>query len=307
MQVFDYSIVVPVFNSELTLEEIHRRTATVFEKIEKSVQFIFVDDGSLDTSWKVMQKIKKEHADNVTIIRLNKNYGQHNATFCGMQHAKGEAIITIDDDLQHPPEEIPKLIARREQRKSELIYGFFNKKRHSLYRNLGSKMVRKTAERFLGRTEQASSFRLISKTIVEKILHHSRNFIFIDELLWWYTDEIDFVYVEHNKRKYKKSGYSYGALWKLLTNMMVYYTNFPLRIMVYGGLFSSIVFLIVTLYYLLAKAFYNVPLGYTSVIVGILFSTSLILFSLGVIGEYVSRLYTFQNHKPPFIIKDYQE
>ncbi len=304
---FDYSIIIPVFNSELTLEEIYRRTSDVFQQLNKTIQFVFVDDGSLDTSWDILQKIKSSNPNNITIIRLNKNYGQHNATFCGMQHAKGQNIITIDDDLQHPPEEIPKLIARQEKKHSDLIYGFFNKKKHSLYRNLGSRLIRKTAERFLDRPEQVSSFRLVSRNIAKKILTHHRNFIFIDELLWWYTDEIDFVYVEHNKRKYKKSGYSYGTLWKFLTNMMIYYTNFPLRLMVYTGLFSSILFFGVTIYYLLAKIFYDVPLGYTSIIVGILFSTSMILFSLGVIGEYISRLYTFQNQKPPFIIKDFKE
>ncbi len=303
----DYSVVIPVFNSENTLEEIHERTLKVFEQLDKSVQFVFVDDGSLDTSWDVLLKIKDKNRDNVTIIRLNKNYGQHNATFCGIQHAKGETIITMDDDLQHPPEEITKLIARREERKSELVYGFFNKKKHSMYRNLGSRLVRKTAERFLDRPEQVSSFRLISRTVTEKILQHNRNFIFIDELLWWYTDEIDFAYVEHHKRKYKKSGYTYGALWKFMTNMMIYYTNFPLRLMVYTGLLFSVFFFAVTIYYLLAKIFYDVPLGYTSIIVSILFSTSLILFSLGVIGEYISRLYTFQNQKPPFIIKEIKE
>ncbi len=304
---FDYSVVIPVFNSELTLDEIYRRTAAVFKELNKSVQFVFVDDGSLDTSWEVLLKLKEEHSDHVSIIRLNKNYGQHNATFCGMQHAKGKEIITLDDDLQHPPEEIPKLIQRMKERNSSLVYGFFNKRKHSLYRNLGSRLVRKTAERFLDRPEQVSSFRLVKRPVMEKIFQHHRNFIFIDELLWWYTDDIDFVYVEHHKRKFKKSGYSYGTLWKFFTNMMIYYTNFPLRLMVYTGFLFSVIFFAVTIYYLLAKAFYDVPLGYTSIIVGILFSTSLIMFSLGVIGEYISRLYTFQNHKPPFIIKDYKE
>jgi len=305
--VFDYSIVVPVFNSELTLEELYKRTMIVFDKMKKTIQFVFVDDGSLDSSWQVLLRLKEVFSKNIIIIRLNKNYGQHNATFCGMEHAEGKIIITLDDDLQHPPEEIPKLIARQEKQNSELVYGFFSKKKHSLYRKFGSRLVRKTAERFLDRPEQVSSFRLVSRNIVEKIMRHNRNFIFVDELLWWYTDEIDFAYVEHHKRSFKKSGYSNGKLWKFLTNMIIYYTNFPLRLMVYVGLFMSIIFFGVTIYYLLAKVFFDVPLGYTSIIVSIMFSTSLILFSLGVIGEYVSRLYGLQNMKPPFVIKEIKE
>ena len=279
----------------------------VFAGLEKTVQFVFVDDGSQDNSWEVLQEIKQSNPENVVIARLNKNYGQGNSTFCALGFAKGERIITIDDDLQQPPEEIPKLIDLFESENRELVYGVYKRKKHSFARNAGSKMVRKSAKKIMGKPEMASSFRLFSKEINEKILVHKSNFIFVDELLWWYTGNISFAYVEHRKREGSKSGYTYGKLWKLLTNLLIHYTNFPLRLMVYGGMFFSFVFLIITAYYLLAKAFYDVPLGYTSIIVGIMFSTSMILFSLGVIGEYVSRLYTFQNKKPPFIVENLEE
>ena len=304
---YNYSVVVPVFNSEYTLVKLFESLGEVFAKLDKSVQFVFVDDGSLDNSWEVLQGIKKSSPDNVVIARLNKNYGQGNATFCGLGFAKGERVITIDDDLQQPPEEIPKLIELFEKENRELVYGVYKHKKHSRARNAGSKIVRKSAKRFMDKPEMASSFRLFSRDINQKIQPHKSNFIFIDELLWWYTRNIGFAFVEHRKREGSKSGYTYGKLWKLLANLLIHYTNFPLQLMVYGGLFFSILFLIITVYYLLAKAFYDVPLGYTSIIVGIMFSTSMILFSLGVIGEYVSRLYTFQNKKPPFIVEDLEE
>ncbi len=304
---YDYSIVVPVFNSEYMLVKLFESLGKVFVKLEKTVQFVFVDDGSNDSSWEVLKGIKKSSSENVVIVRLNKNYGQGNSTFCGLGYAKGNRIITMDDDLQQPPEEIPKLIELFESEKRELVYGVYKSKKHSAARNAGSKIIRKTAKRFMDKPEMASSFRLFSGKLNQKILQHKSNFIFIDELLWWYTSKISFVFVEHRKRVGSKSGYTYGKLWKLLTNLLIHYTNFPLRLMVYGGLFFSILFLIITVYYLLAKAFYDVPLGYTSIIVGIMFSTSMILFSLGVIGEYVSRLYTFQNRKPPFIVEDLKE
>lgn len=304
---YDYSVVVPVFNSEYTLVKLTEGLVEVFARMDKSVQLIFVDDGSVDSSWEVLKGIKKSHSENVLIVRLNKNYGQGNATFCGLGYAKGERVITIDDDLQQPPEEIPKLIELFEAEKRDLVYGVYKHKQHSVARNAGSKMVRKSAKRFMDKPEMASSFRLFSREINQKILPHQSNFIFVDELLWWYTHNISFAFVEHRKREGSKSGYTYGKLWKLLANLLIHYTNFPLRLMVYGGLFFSILFLIVTIYYLAAKAFYNVPLGYTSIIVGIMLSTSMILFSLGVIGEYVSRLYTFQNKKPPFIVEDLEE
>jgi glycosyltransferase involved in cell wall biosynthesis len=305
--VYDYSVVVPVFNSEYTLVKLFESLTKVFAQLNKNVQYVFVDDGSSDTSWRILQEIKQSNKKDVIIARLNKNYGQGNATFCGLGFAKGERIITIDDDLQQPPEEISKLIDLYERENRNLVYGVYKDKKHSMARNAGSSVVRKSAKKFMDKPEMASSFRLFSREINEKVLLHKSNFIFIDELLWWYTHNISFAFVDHRKREGSKSGYTYGKLWKLLANLLIHYTNFPLRLMVYGGLFFSALFLVITVYYLLAKAFYNVPLGYTSIIVGIMFSTSMILFSLGVIGEYVSRLYTFQNKKPPFIVEDLEE
>jgi glycosyltransferase involved in cell wall biosynthesis len=303
----DYSIVVPVFNSEFTLRKLYDRTVEVFKKLNKSVQFVFVDDSSLDNSWEVLKSIKAVNPKNVVIIRLNKNYGQQNATFCGMEHATGRFIITMDDDLQQPPEEIPLLINKMEEEKCDLVYGVYKKKQHSFLRNLGSKVVKKTGGRLLDRPDIVSSFRLVRAEIAKKIFPHGNNVIFVDELLWWYTNSLTYAWVEHHKRVGSKSGYSYGKLWRFLAEIILYYTNFPLKFMVYGGLFSSVLFLAITFYYLGAKLFFDVPLGYTSIIVGIMLSTSLILFSLGVIGEYISRLYQSQNKKPPYIIKEIEK
>lgn len=304
---FDYSIVVPVYNSEFTLRRLYDETMDFFKSIDKTAEFIFVDDGSMDNSWEVLQSIKSFNPKFVTIIRLIKNYGQQNATFCGFEHAKGKFIITIDDDLQQPPKEIGKLIEKQKEQDSDLVYGVYKKKQHSLIRNLGSKIVKKTGGRLLDRPDTISSFRLIKREVVTKILPHTHNIIFIDELLWWYTNKLDYSWVEHQKRTVSKSGYTYGRLWRFLVELILSYTNFPLKFMVYGGLFSSILFLFIVAYYVAAKIFYDVPLGYTSIIVGIMLSTSLILFSLGVIGEYISRLYQSQNKKPPYIISNKDE
>lgn len=304
---YDYSVIIPVFNSELTLETLFKGLSSVFDAESKSVQFVFVDDGSFDRSWEVLKQIKEQDKENVIIVKLNKNYGQGNATFCGLELAKGKFVITIDDDLQQPPGEIAKLIKTINAGDWDLVYGVYDKKKHSLFRNLSSKLLRKTASRFLDKPEMTTSFKIIKGELVKKILGHKSNFIFVDELLWWYTDSISYVIVEHRKRMESKSGYTMGKLWKMFTNLLIFYSNFPLRLMIYGGLFFSIVFLVSIIGFLIAKALNNVPLGYTSIIITILFGTSIILLSLGVIGEYISRLYSFQNKKPPFIIKDIEK
>ena len=298
----EYSVVVPVFNSEASLEELFSRLSAVMGSTGKAYELIFVDDGSRDHSWEVLKKIKEEHPGALTAIRLAKNFGQHSATFCGFNYAKGNFIITIDDDLQCPPEEIPKLIKVMEEADAELVYGIYNKKRHSLFRNLGSSFFKNSAN-LLGRQKEGSSFRLISNNIIQKIIIHQQNFVFIDEILHWYTDYAGLAVVEHRKRKYKSSGYSNHKIFSLMANLMFYYTAAPLKLMVYGGLISSVFFFILSIFFILKKILLDVPLGYTSLIVAILFSTSLILLSLGVIGEYLSRIYMVQNKKPLYSVK----
>ncbi len=298
----EYSVVVPVFNSEASLEELYSRLTNVFHEIGKPYELIFVDDGSQDGSWEVLKKIKQEHADHFTAIRLAKNFGQHSATFCGFTFATGNYVITLDDDLQCPPEEIPKLIKTMADSDAELVYGIYHRTRQPVHRTIGSKSF-KSISRILGGPKEGSSFRLISKSVIDKLLAHTQNFIFIDEILNWYTDYVRYTVVEHHKRKYKRSGYSSRKIWAMVGNIMYYYSTAPLKIMVYGGLTSSVIFFFFSLYFIYRKIVHNVPLGYTSLIVAILFSTSLILLSLGVIGEYLSRIYMVQNKKPIYSVK----
>jgi len=296
-----YSVIIPVFNSSATLPEFFERICKVFENIGETFELIFVDDSSRDDSWSVLTSLKQENESIVTVIRLTKNFGQHNATFCGFSFAKGEYLITIDDDLQIPPEEIQKLLRAREENDLDLVYGIYGKKKHSPTRNFGSKLLKRGSSWF-GRPGEGSSFRLISKDIIEKILIHHQNFVFVDELLHWYTDNIDYVPVHHEKRKAHRSGYNLRKLWGIFSNLLIYYTTIPLKIMIYGGIFFSVVFFVMSIIFVINKIFFDVPLGYTSMIVAILFSTSLILFSLGIIGEYLSRIYMVQNKKPPYSI-----
>lgn len=270
----------------------------------KTVEYIFVDDGSYDKSWEILNSIKKDSSDNITLIKLNKNYGQSNSTFCGIEIAKGKQIITIDDDLQNPPAEIQKLINAAEVGSYDIVYGVFDSKQHSFFRNVSSKIVRGTIARFIDRPHSTTSFRIIKKEVADKIKEHKSNFIFIDELIFWYTDSLSYVVTKHRKRTLKKSGYSPGKLMKLLANLIIFYTNFPLKLMIYGGLFFSIVFFISIIGFVIAKFMNNTPLGYSSIMISIMFGTSLIMLSLGIIGEYISRLYSFTNRKPPFIIKE---
>lgn len=302
---YDFSVVIPVFNSSVTLESLMAGLKKTFANFkDKSVEYIFVDDGSFDNSWEVLQKIKETDTENITIVKLNKNYGQSNSTFCGLEIAKGQFIITIDDDLQQPPEGISELFKTLESGGYDIVYGVSNKKHQSSFRNLSSKFARNAVARFIERPSEITSFRIVRKPVIDKILSHKSNFIFVDELIWWYTDSIGYLSMEFKKRKQSKSGYSPGKLWKFFVNLIIFYTNFPLKLMIYGGLFFTLIFFITIIGLIIAKFMNNTPLGYSSIMISIMFGTSIILLSLGIIGEYISRLYSFQNRKPPFIIKE---
>jgi len=153
-------------------------------------------------------------------------------------------------------------------------------------------------------TGKGSSLRLIKKEIIGKLLEHTIHFVFIDQLLLWHTNDIAFVEVEHHKRRLKKSGYTTKKLFMLVSDLTYFYTNIPLKLMVWSGLVMSFVFFLFGIRFILQKWLFNVTVpGYTSTIVTILFSTGIIVFSLGIIGGYLSRIYMVQNKKPPFTIK----
>jgi polyisoprenyl-phosphate glycosyltransferase len=299
----EFSIIVPVFNSEDTLKELCQRTKEVMTSLGSTYEMIFVDDNSEDKSWEVLELLKKSNPEQIIAIRLSKNFGQHNAVFCGIAHAQGSMMITIDDDLQIPPEEIPKLINLHKEKDADLVYGYFGKKKHSVLRNFGSYFIKKSSRILMNSPGEGSSFRLITSDLAKNILHHNQHFMYIDELLLWYTGNIAFIEVDHQKRTSHRSGYSNWKLMKLSANIVIYYTAVPLRIMTYGGFILSVLSFILAVRFIISKLIHDVPLGYTSLIVAILFSTSIIMLCLGLIGEYLTRIYQVQNKKPPYSIR----
>ncbi|MDD5506793.1 MAG: glycosyltransferase family 2 protein [Bacteroidales bacterium] len=299
-----YTVIIPVFNGEDTLRELAERLLKFFGDLGKSCALIFIDDGSQDNSWRVLTEIKKSFPDVVTVIRLARNSGQHNATFCGMARAKGDFIITIDDDLQIPPEEIAKLIRQYDESHPDIVYGIYPDKKHNTLRNVSSASFRQSSRIFQNGPGKGSSFRLITRELTDHIIAHYQSFVFLDELINWYTADIAYTDVSHLGRRNKRSGYTPRKLVRLISNIILYYSNIPLKMMVYTGMVVSGFSFLIGILYIVKKIFFNVSVpGYTSTIVVIAFSTGIIVFSLGVIGEYLSRIYFSQSKKPPYTIK----
>jgi len=298
-----YSVVIPVYNSAPTLGELCQRIQETLNS-HGSYEIILVDDGSTDGSWKTLKEIQKHSPANIRIVRLSKNFGQHNAITCGFSIAKGEYVITMDDDLQHPPEEIPKLIAKQTETDSDVVYGIPKTRRHSFLRIAGGYFTRRSSNMVKGNPE-GSSFRLIRKVIVEQIGSHQNNaMIFIDEILGWYTSSVATVDVEHHARKNGKSGYSTLGLVRLYFDIVINHSAIPLKLMTWVGFISSVITLFLGIVFIIRKFMMKVPVGFTAQIVAILFSASILMMCMGIVGQYLYKLFLLQNRKPNFSIRE---
>ncbi|MCD6018328.1 MAG: glycosyltransferase [Bacteroidetes bacterium] len=300
----DVSLIIPVYNSSSTLAELFLRVDNLFTELNKPYQLVLIDDGSTDNSWNVIEDLKEKNPEKILAVKFSKNYGQHNAILCGFNYCLGKFIITMDDDLQHPPEEIKKFFSKYEATDADVIYGIPIDKKHSMIRNAGSSFVKKTSEYSSKKNTGGSSFRFIKREIVDIIKNgHNYNFLYLDATINQQTFNIEHVAVEHHTRKSGKSGYTMFKLITLYFNILINYSATPLKLMTYGGLFFASVAFFIGLKFIYKKLMHNVPLGYTSLMVTILFSTGLILFCLGIIGQYLYKLYQMQNQKPSFLIK----
>lgn len=300
-----YTVVVPVYNSAGTLVELCDRIKATFEGMGSSFEIILVNDCSADNSWEVIRSIKQNLGDKLLAIHLRKNFGQHKALLCGFQYSRGEYVITLDDDLQFFPEDIKLLAERIHNTQSDMVYGSYaDERQHSKVRKLGSGFVGYIFEKFGNTMGTGSSFKIIHNSVIEKIKHYNHSFTFIDEILSWHTTKIEWQPVRHAPRREGQSGYSLTKLVLLTLNLIFSYTTVPLRFMTWFGFVSFWVCLGFVIFFIYQRIMFGAQLGFTALIVSIFMSTGLILFSLGIIGEYLNRLFALQHRKPPYLIQE---
>jgi glycosyltransferase involved in cell wall biosynthesis len=299
-----YSVVIPVYNSEASLKELFEKLQLTLTSLSEDFEVIFIDDYSKDNSWNVLNELKNSHPSKVKIVRFAKNYGQHNATFCGLKHASGDFVLTIDDDLQYNPEDIKLLVDEINKTQLDVVYGV-GTQGHSNLRKVGSEIYKRGTKFFEKSLGDGSSFRIIRSQVIQNIVGHEQHFIFIDEFLQWYTHNIGFITVEHKKREKGKTGYSPLKIIKMLSETTYNYGTWPLKLMIYGGAILSLFTFLLGVYFIYKKLFLNVSVpGFTAIIVAVLFSTSVMLMCFGVIGNYLKNIYSVLNKKPSYTIKE---
>ena len=302
------SVIVPVYNGSETLPELTTRVAMVLSNAGLSFEIIFVNDGSADTSWATLQQLVAEHAF-VRAVDLMRNYGQHNALLCGLRLARYEVSITIDDDLQNPPEEIPKLLAELEAG-YDVVYGVPDQQQHGLSRNLASEITKITLSGAMGSVaaRNASAFRAIRTRLRDGFVSYRGPWVFIDALLTWSTNRFGSVRVKHEPRKLGRSGYSLRKLLRHGMNMMTGFSALPLKVASIVG-FTFTLFGIVLLGYVLTRYFVSgqsVP-GFSFLASMIAIFSGAQLFAIGIIGEYLARMHFRSMGQPAATIREIME
>lgn len=302
-----YSIVVPVYNSEKTLRELYARIKNVFENtIHEDFELILVDDSSRDHAFSVMEQLHKEDS-RVKIIQLARNFGQPSAILCGFSHVSGDFVITLDDDLQHPPEEIPKMIHVMQEREDvDVILAKYENRKHGPIRKLGTFIAKLATSQMMTNAGDLdmTSFRLIRRFVVDAVLRMNIHLPQIGNLLLQVSNRIINVPVAHDERKFGRSNYTFRRLLKDLMYDITTHSAMPLIIVRNIGIGSFFVSILLGLYYLLRYFLFDISVeGFTTLVLLVLAYNGLILLSVGILGQYLMHVLNEAKKTPNFIIR----
>ena len=304
MGMYRLSIVIPVYNAEGSVgslvDALRLRIGSLYK-----LEFVLVNDGSADRSASVCRQLAEQYSE-VKFIDLSRNFGEHSAVIAGLNYATGEGVVIMDDDFQNPPEEVCKLV--EELRLGyDVVYSFYETKRHHWFRNFGSKLNDVAATLLLEKPADLylSSFKAVSKFAVGEVIKYRGPYPYIDGLILRSTRRISRVLVRHDARADGKSGYTLRKLVSLYMNMFVNFSVLPLRVASVLGLAVSSLGVLFAFVFSVEKIFYpDTVSGWTSLIVIVLLTSGVQLFGLGMIGEYLGRLFLMSSAQPQFVVRE---
>jgi undecaprenyl-phosphate 4-deoxy-4-formamido-L-arabinose transferase len=302
----EISAVVPVYRSAPLLPELHRRLTAALDALAERHEIVFVEDAGGDDSWAVIERLAADDP-RVRGIRMSRNYGQHNALLCGIRAARYGVTVTLDDDLQNPPEEIAKLVARLGD-DVDVVYGTPEQEQHGFLRDQGSRITKLALQTAMSAetARHVSAFRAFRTRLRDAFATYGGPFVSIDVLLTWGTTRFDHVSVRHEPRKAGASNYTLRMLITHALNMMTGFSTLPLQV-------ASLIGFVFTLFGLavLARTLITyLVLGGTTA-PGFPFLASIIaifsgaqLFALGIIGEYLARIHFRTMDRPTYLVRE---
>jgi undecaprenyl-phosphate 4-deoxy-4-formamido-L-arabinose transferase len=275
-----------------------------------NLQIVLVNDGSKDNSHQVCQEIFCRHPEVVTYLRLARNFGEHNAVMAGLRHAVGDYTVIMDDDFQNPPEEAINLVQEAERGDFDVVYSFYEEKKHNWLRNIGSKFNGWVAHFMLNKPRglYLSSFKCLNSFLVKEIIKYDAPFPYIDGLILSLTDNIGKARVRHDERTRGRSGYTLRKLIRLWLSMFVNFSIMPLRLSLLMGFVASILALGMAVSVVLEKILNpGIQVGWASLAFLILLFAGIQLCILGLMGEYIGRTLLNSNRLPQFVVRSTSE
>jgi len=303
-----YSIVIPVYNSQDILSELLLRLKSVMEEMaaQNQYQIILVNDFSRDATWEQVLRIAATQPS-IIALNLGKNYGEDNARMAGFNHAEGDIIITMDDDLQHNPSDIPALIAQMDSQHADICFGRFPVKHQALWKNLGSGFNDLMARILLKKPPSLylSTFIIFKKWVRDEIIKYSGPFPYVQGLLLSVSSRITQLEVTHHPRLRGNGNYNLIKSLHLWLKVATGFSIFPLRLATYLGFITASFSLIYGLYILVEYLFFHQDIkGWASLFTLIIFFGSIQLILFGIIGEFLGRIYLNINRKPQYTLSD---
>ena len=297
------SVVIPIFNEELVLHEFYPRLKKEAESWGKSYELLFVDDGSTDNSFELMCEWKKKDS-NLRIVKFTRNFGQQAAVLAGFRQSRGDIIVQIDSDLQNPPEEINRLLGAFTD-EVDLVVTIPRKRRDSSLRVIGSKVLHYFAQKLFGNrfTLNLSSFRAMRRSVIEKIDQCEDRSRYMAVLMSWMAVPTVHVEVDHNSRKIGQTKYGVLPLLRLTWDLITGYSNFPLRVVTYLGLFGASMGFAIMMFLLYQRLVAGILIeGFVVLSAVFSFFAGVQLLSIGFLGEYLGRVHLQIQNRPDYIV-----
>lgn len=299
------SFVIPCYRSEVTLPAVVEEIKTTMEKIGHDFEIVLVNDSSPDNTFSVIRKLASEN-DNIIGLDLAKNFGQHCALMAGMRQTTGDVVVCLDDDGQTPANEVDKLLGKLDEG-FDVCYASYGKKQHSGFRNLGSKVNELMTRVMLGKPKSltVSSYFAAKRFVVEDMMKYDRSYAYVIGLVLRATKNITNVEVNHRAREVGRSGYTLKKLFALWFNGFTAFSIKPLRIATGIGCFCAGGGFLYGIYTIIKKlVLVDVEAGFSALMSVLVFMGGMIMLMLGMIGEYVGRIYICMNNSPQYVIRE---
>lgn len=299
------SILIPVYNSEKTIgrlvEELIKDLGSLFK-----LEIILINDHSTDRSEKVCISLFEKHKKTVKFYSLSRNVGEHSAVMAGLNKATGDYAVIMDDDFQNPVREVAKMVNFALEYDYDVVYSFYDKKKHNFFRNVGSWLNDRAANLLLKKPKglYLSSFKVLNSFLVNEIIKYQAPFPYIDGLILQITNNIGSIKVEHQERQEGRSGYTVRKLISLWLNMFTNFSILPLRMSIFLGLIFASMGLILGVKTVIDKFIDpNMPLGFATLLISVSIFGGIQLVMLGMVGEYIGRIFLSLNKKPQYTIR----